>query len=179
MTTRPAARRACAVALGTLAACAPKGDAGRAGDSAAPAPAAAAPDTVGARLAAADVAALRWLAGTWRGTGDVETPFYERYTFVNDSTIEVLGFTDSTLATANDTTVYSLRDGRFGNHDRPSRYVATRATGDRVEFGPVTARNAFVWRRVRDDGWEATILPRTSAGEPGRERRYAMAPYRP
>lgn len=169
--------------LGVVLACAPKADTADAradGAAAAPnTPPAAAGDTSGAQLRSSDVRALRWIAGTWRGTGDVETPFYERYTFVNDSTLEVLGFADSTLAVANDTTVFSLRGGRFGNHDRPSRYVASRATAERIEFAPVNARNGFVWQKTSGDAWEATIIPLPRDGQPARERRYAMARYQP
>ena len=34
----------------------------------------------------ADLAKLRWIVGTWRGTGGDVAPFYERYKFENDST---------------------------------------------------------------------------------------------
>lgn len=152
--------------------------------SATPAPASAsdgaALDTAGVQLAAAQTAQLRWIEGTWKGTGDVAEPFYERYTFDDDSTLTVLGFADSTLAVSNDTTVFFLRGGRFGNHTKPRRYVADTLAGDRVHFASVNARNAFGWRRVATDRWEATIIPSAAAGggaQPPQVRRYTMSRY--
>src|ERR1700755_1314463 len=52
------------------------------------------PAATPARIGAAELAKLRWIEGAWRGTGDVEKPFYERYRFENDSTLAVESFPD-------------------------------------------------------------------------------------
>src|SRR5688500_19391052 len=40
-------------------------------------------------LTAAELQKLRWIEGSWRGTGVNQPPFFERYRFENDSTLTV------------------------------------------------------------------------------------------
>ena len=169
--------------MGFLVACGKAADtsntaAGATATSQASTATAVAADTMGATLSAADVRTLAWLKGTWKGTGDVPTPFYEQYELLNDSTLRVYGFTDSTLAVANDTSVFTLRAGRFGNHDKPSRYVAKLLDRDHIEFVPVNARNGFIWRRKDADSWQAVIVIPAMPNAPAKERNYAMTRFR-
>ena len=53
-------------------------------------------------LTAADLTKLRWIEGSWRGTGDVDKPFYERYKFENDTTLVVESIADETFKKVND-----------------------------------------------------------------------------
>ncbi|MFN2492676.1 MAG: hypothetical protein ABR501_07330, partial [Pyrinomonadaceae bacterium] len=76
---------------------------------------AASPSPQAKRITPADLAKLRWIEGSWRGTGDVDKPFYERYRFENESTLLVDSFPDEKLATIDDTTRFELKDGQFGN----------------------------------------------------------------
>ena len=71
-----------------------------------------------------DLRALRWIEGTWRGAGGGEKPFFERYAFVDDSTLRMESFADSTLGRVSDTTFYELRGGRFANRSARARWVA-------------------------------------------------------
>src|SRR3954471_5264086 len=48
-------------------------------------------------FAIADIGKLRWLEGTWKATAPGEREFFERYHFVNDSTIEITYYADSTF----------------------------------------------------------------------------------
>jgi hypothetical protein len=70
------------------------------------------------KFTTADVQKLRWIEGTWRGTGDVDKPFFERYRFEGDSVLLVDGFEDETLAKVTDTTRFELKDGEFGGRQR-------------------------------------------------------------
>ena len=45
-----------------------------------------------------DFAKLRWLEGAWSGTAAGESPIYARYHVLNDSTLEITYFRDSTFA---------------------------------------------------------------------------------
>ncbi len=56
------------------------------------------------RIAVGDLAKLRWIEGTWRGTGDIDKPFYERYFFENDLTLVVEGVADETASKVTDVT---------------------------------------------------------------------------
>jgi len=49
------------------------------------------------KFTAVDLQKLRWIEGTWRGTGDVDKPFFERYRFENNSVLAVDSFEDETL----------------------------------------------------------------------------------
>jgi hypothetical protein len=99
--------------------------------------------------------ALRFIEGDWRGSG-YTTPFFERYTFVNDSTIEMTAWTDSTFSTrAGNGSMYSYRGGE----------VRTRSGGALIRidslghhFSSLSARpSPWVFRRVSEDRWTATL----------------------
>lgn len=122
-----------------------------------------------------DLKKLKWIVGTWRGTGDVEKPFYERYSFENESTLLVESFEDESLSKVSDVTRFELRDGKFGGGSEGSRWVATQLTEGSVTFEPVArARNSFLWQRVSDDSWKAVIKLPATASAPARERVYNM-----
>ena len=107
-----------------------------------------------------DLRALRWIEGTWRGTGGGEKPFFERYAFVDDSTLKMESFADSTLARVSETTFYELRGGRFSNRNPRVRWVAATLKDRAITFVPdVGVRNLFVWRPSnKRDVWYADIV---------------------
>ena len=129
-------------------------------------------------LGAADLLALRWIVGSWRGSGDGQSPFYERYRFVDDSTLLMEGFRDSTLAQVSETTRYELRGGRFANTGPAdaAQWVAVRLTGGAITFAPVRrARNRFTWKPVSADEWIADLVwPPADASVPARTRTYRL-----
>src|ERR1044071_2491459 len=85
----------------------------------------ASPQSPSKRFTTTDLQKLRWIEGTWRGTGDVEQPFFESYRFENDSTLAVDSFEDEKLTKVTDTTRYQLKDGEFGGGHQGFRWVAT------------------------------------------------------
>ncbi len=119
-------------------------------------------------LTPADLVKLRWIEGSWRGTGDVEKPFYERYRFENDTTLAVDGFDDEKLSKVTDTTRFELKDGRFGNGGDGARWVAT-ALDDFLSLSPKLAihsvgkRNPPTFGRLSWTGRRPTRLQRVSA----------------
>src|SRR5689334_3118913 len=86
------------------------------------------------RFTTTDLQKLRWIEGTWRGTGDVEKPFFERYRFENDSVLAVDGFADETLTKITETTRFELKGGEFGGGNEGSRWVAKSIDDRGVEF---------------------------------------------
>ncbi len=86
-----------------------------------------------ANITANHLKKLLWLEGTWRGTGDVETPFYERYRFENDKTLIVEGLADESLSKVTDTTRFDLKNGQFGNGG-DTRWVATEVADNYITF---------------------------------------------
>lgn len=127
------------------------------------------------RLTADDLKSLRWIEGTWRGTGDIDKPFFERYYFENDTTLVVEGFPDETVSKADDVTRFVLKDGQFGNGGEGSLWAATRLDENSITFEPLAkARNSFRWERQSKDAWTAVLVWPASEKGPARQRVYKM-----
>ena len=127
------------------------------------------------KFTAVDLQKLRWIEGTWRGTGDVDKPFFERYRFENNSVLAVDSFEDETLAKVTDTTRFELKDGEFGGGSPGYRYVANSIDDCAIEFAPaVNVRNSFRWERESNDVWKATIMFPARGDKPAGQRVYKM-----
>ena len=128
----------------------------------------------------ADLAKLRWIEGTWRGTGDVKTPFYERYRFENESTLLVESFDDEKVNKVTDVTRFELKDGQFGNPGEGSRWVATELSKGSVTFEPVIrARNTFRWQKESENVWKAILDWPATESAPARQKVYKMERWPP
>ena len=122
-------------------------------------------------LTTADLAKLKWIEGTWRGSGVDQAPFFERYRFENASTLAVESFPNERLETIDDTSRFELKDGKFGN----GTYVASSIDDSGINFEPVAnAKNSFRWERVSDNAWKATLKWPADGNKPARERVYNM-----
>src|ERR1700687_1111652 len=86
------------------------------------------------QVSIADLAKLRWIEGTWRGTGDVQKPFYERYHFENESTLVVEGLTDENTNKVNEVTRFEFKDGQFCGGNEGSRWCAGDIGADTITF---------------------------------------------
>ena len=106
---------------------------------------------------------LRWLEGTWRGRMANGEYFYERYTFVDDSTISMQHLADSTLTPRGEPALIVHRAGgvRYG------KAVATRLDPAGIHFseGPNVA-HGFTFEPIARGGWTATIRGADRAGKP-------------
>ena len=107
--------------------------------------------------AVADFQALRYLEGDWRGTGYAGGPFYESYRFVNDSTIEMTAWSDSTMTAPRERSEYALRSGeiRTGSGGRLARVDEN---GHHFQSGSST----WTFRQVSPDRWTAQVGPSTT-----------------
>jgi hypothetical protein len=133
---------------------------------------AAVPAAASKAVSTADLANLKWIEGAWKGTGDVEKPFFELYRFEDDSTLAVDSFDDESLGKVTETSRFVLKDGQFGN----SNYAATDITKDSVTFAPIAkARNTFTWRKKSADLWEAVLEWPATESKPAMKRVYQMA----
>lgn len=136
---------------------------------------AATPAATPVPITAAELQKLKWIEGTWRGTGDIDKPFYERYRFENDSTLLIESFDDEKLEKVSDVSRYELRDGQFGNTGEV-RWVATKFDDKSITFSPVAkARNTFIWQSESKDLWKATLSWPASDKGPEKQRIYNMA----
>lgn len=132
-----------------------------------------APSPIPKQITPADLAKLRWIEGSWRGTGGGVPPFFERYKFENDSTLMVESFEDEALSKVSDVSRFELKDGHFGGSDGDSGSVATALDDNSITFAPTgKSRNSFRFQRVSDNSWKA-ILNWTDNGV-AKERVYEM-----
>ncbi|HEY9230082.1 MAG TPA: hypothetical protein VIP11_25745 [Gemmatimonadaceae bacterium] len=105
-----------------------------------------------------DFRKLRWLEGTWQGTSPGQQNVYERYRFVNDTTIEITYFGDAALSRETGTGRVYLTIGRIYHTFGPGRWGATRIDGSGAYFVPqVNARNSFDWAKEDADSWTSTL----------------------
>lgn len=127
------------------------------------------------KFSAADLAKLRWIEGTWRGSGVDQAPFFERYRFEGESTLAVDSFPDEKLEKVDDTTRFELKDGEFGGGSGGARYVASVIDDQGITFEPVLkAKNSFRWERESADTWKAILKWPAADGKSLRERIYKM-----
>jgi hypothetical protein len=121
---------------------------------------------------------LRWLEGTWRGTGIGQGPFYERYSFPNDTTLAIEHL-DSTLSRVTETSHYVLANGKLANTNPRMKWQASAIAARSVTFTPVLgARNSFIWKYENVDSWTAILLWPETATSPKGERVYDMVRLR-
>src|SRR5689334_19281725 len=114
-----------------------------------------------------DFGKLRWMEGTWRATAPGEKTYYERYRFVNDSTIEITYYADSTFTKETGNGRVYLSVGRVYHTFGPGRWGATSVDSSGVYFVPqVNAQNSFAWSFQSPNSWTATMR----SGFSGRER---------
>jgi hypothetical protein len=116
---------------------------------------------------ATDFAKLRWLEGTWQGTAAGESPIYVRYHVVNDSTLEIAYFRDSSFTQAGGTGRVYLTVGRIFHTFGPGRWGASNVDTSGVFFVPqLNTHSSLAWSYQSPDAW--TMTQRSGLG--GHER---------
>ena len=126
------------------------------------------------QITTGDLAKLRWIEGTWRGTGGGVPTFYERYKFENDSTLAVETLADETLSKVNETSRFELKDGHFGSNEGDSGSVATALDDNSITFAPLgKSKNHFRFQRESESSWKAILNWTDKDGAP-KERTYLM-----
>lgn len=156
-----------ALAAMTLASCRPGVGKDRSADSGPGATEAGGAQPAAGQYTVQDFGRLRWIEGNWRGQLPDRTYFYERYHFLNDSTIAMHAFADSTLMRATDSATITLRGGTVTDAGASAQWVATRLDSTGVEFAPVQpAHSPFSWTSESTDRWIATLRARDPARAP-------------
>lgn len=114
-----------------------------------------------------DFARLRWMQGRWEGFMSNGQRFYEEYAFVDDSTINMTSFGDSSFSRAGDHARVTLRNGLVHNVGATARWVATRIDSAGIDFSPDSgAKNSFTWARESPTAWNATLRWMDKDGRP-------------
>jgi hypothetical protein len=98
---------------------------------------------------------LRWIAGTWRGVGEGTTkaePFFERYVFIDDTTLVVDSYEDETLGKLKNRVPYLLRGDSITS---PTGFAA-KVAADSVTFSVRDLETSqLTWRKNADSTWTA------------------------
>jgi len=105
-----------------------------------------------------DFKKLQWLEGAWRGSGDGVEPFFERYHFTNDHTIEVEFFSDAALKNLTKKESVTLVDGEI----RYGKSTASKLDDKSIDF--VAKEYSFSWETESADVWIAKIYTPTQEG---------------
>lgn len=127
-----------------------------------------------------DLKKLRWIEGTWRGTGVNQAPFFERYHFETPTTLIVETLADEKVDKVTETGRFELKDGEFGNNENGSRSVATALDDNSITFDPVfKARNSFKFQKESENSWKAILTWPASDKGPAGERIYNMERWPP
>ena len=125
-------------------------------------------------ITAADLKKLRWIEGSWRGTGDIDKPFYERYKFENDTTLLVETIANEKFDKVTEVTRFELKDGFFGTSTGQAGSVAIALDDNSITFAPTgKSRNSFRFQRESADTWKAILTWKEADGTP-KERVYKM-----
>jgi hypothetical protein len=119
---------------------------------------------------------LRYLEGTWKGTMANGNAFYESYRFVNDSTIDKGGHTDSTFKTKSDSSRIVFRNGVVLDSGS-SVYTAEKLDSTMVDFRASPSYH-FTWTREGADAWTARLFSKQPDGT-DRVTMYPMKRVRP
>ncbi len=123
-------------------------------------------------LTAKDLQGLRWIEGSWRGTGGGVPPFFERYHFENPTTL-VMESLENDKVTG--TSRYELRNGEFWTGASTSGQVATAFDSKSITFEFVARqRGGYRWERVSDTAWRAVLIVPAAPGRAAGERVYQM-----
>ena len=113
-----------------------------------------------------DFKKIQWLEGAWRGSGEGTDPFFERYHFTNDSTIEIEFFSDAGLQNLTRKETIELVEGEI----RYGKSTASRLDDKSIDF---EAKDySFSWEKESADVWIARLY------SPAREGRKLTRLYR-
>lgn len=113
-----------------------------------------------------DFQQIQWIEGRWLGSGGAYPAFYEEYRVVDDSTIQMRSFPDSTFSAATDSSLIELRNGEVRKRGENRDYVVIALAADSVRFAqPGMIQGGHTFSRVSADEWTATLHPSSPDGQ--------------
>lgn len=98
----------------------------------------------------ADFAHLKFLEGRWEGTGPDGKPFYEQYSFPDDTRMQSSRFADSSFAEVTDGSTVVLEAGRITSRWNAFIWAASSVAPGKACFEPIDAPSSFCWERTSD-----------------------------
>jgi hypothetical protein len=115
------------------------------------------PATETAQYAKMDLQKIKWIEGKWKGLYNGK-PFYEIYTFVNDSTLESLSYHwDGKDSSKTSRSYVHYKNGFYYLGDKDN-YKVVSITENEIKMLPnVEANNDVLWKRRDSTGWDAIL----------------------
>ncbi len=115
-----------------------------------------------------DFQRLRWVEGNWRGMSDSTATLFERFHFVDDSTLLVEHFPNDHFSGATAREWYELRKNRVASRSNPE-WVADLIDSASVTFHrPTRSANSLIWRKLSNDEWVIVLTSPPTLDFPGR-----------
>jgi hypothetical protein len=115
-----------------------------------------------------DFGKLRWLEGTWRGTDGKNLIFYERYQFIDETTIEFKSFgQDQTLTKIKRRGTIAYKDGAILSLEDSTGSTVIAIDDKSVHFeSQGDPRNSYSFEKESRDIWLARLKYTDSQGTP-------------
>jgi hypothetical protein len=108
---------------------------------------------------------LQWIVGSWRGGGGAYPAFFEEYRVIDDSTLQMRAYSDSTFRVATDSSTIEWRTASVQSRSARSTYVAIELAPTSVRFiRPGMTSGGHTFARVSADEWTATLHPSAPGG---------------
>jgi len=126
----------------------------------------------------ADIERIKWLEGTWKGTGEGQEPFYEQYRFEGTTMYED-SFEDSSLKNVKDSARYALINGEFRHTQNGRRVVASEITDDHIQFIAAAGDgNSYRFEKQPEGRWRVVLEWPATGDKPAKKVIYNMEPYK-
>lgn len=104
-----------------------------------------------------DLEKLRWIEGTWKGL-DGATPFYELYTFTNDSTLHITSYDwNGTDSSNTSTTAIAWKQNHYFLGDSLNWRVDAITRNSVFLIPNYKAANKIIWQKKNQNSWEAVL----------------------
>jgi hypothetical protein len=108
-----------------------------------------------------------WLQGVWRGSGGAYPSFFEEYRVLDDSTIRMRSFSDSTRQVVSDSSMIEWRNRMVRSRSARSTYDVIAISPDSIRFiKPGATSGGHTFRKVSPDEWTARLHPAQAQGQP-------------
>lgn len=142
-----------------------------------PDPQAANPQKAPAKdITGADIAKIKWIQGSFRGTG-ADKPFFNKYAW-NGTTLNIQSFNDEAMTKQAQASSFVLKDGMFANPDGETRFAASEITDTYVQFVALGGKTETFRMERKGDGTLEAILEWTGQdGNPTRKS-YILEPLK-
>ena len=125
-----------------------------------------APQAPEAYLTRLEFRQLRWLVGTWRGSGLSVPERFEEYAVRDDSTLVMRAYADSTFQVVTDSGTIEWRNGAVKSRSGKATYVVIAFSASAVRFmRPGAWGGGHTYRMISGDEWTATLHADTRRGK--------------